>query len=66
MISIGEILNEDATPKFERLTDNEEAILITVDELPNQYEDMPALVLDNEDYEEELTEGNLISVAAFF
>ena len=61
MISIGEILNKDATPKFERLTDNKEAILIAVDELPDQYKDMPALVPDNkDDEEEELTEGDLL------
>jgi len=30
-----------------------------VNELPNQYEDMPALVPDNKD-EEELTEGDLL------
>jgi len=43
--------------KFERLTDNKEAILIAMNELPDQYKDMPALVLDNEDDKEELTEG---------
>ena len=30
-----------------------------MNELPNQYEDMPALVPDNKD-EEELTEGDLL------
>jgi len=34
-------------------TPNEEAIRITVDELPDQYEDMPALVPDTEDDKEE-------------
>jgi len=52
--------NEDTTPKFERLSDNKEAILIAVNELPNQYEDIPALILDNKDDEEELTEGDLL------
>jgi len=60
MISIEEIPNEDTTPKFERLSDDEEAILITVDELPDQYKNMPALVPDNEDNKEELTEGDLL------
>ena len=60
MISIEEIPNKDTTPKFERLTDNEEAIFIAVNELPNQYEDMPALLLDNEDEDEELPEGDLL------
>jgi len=31
-----------------------------VNELPDQYEDMPALVLDNEDDEDELVEGDLL------
>ena len=39
---------------------DEEAIHITVDELPNQYEDMLALVLDTEDDEEETIEGDLL------
>jgi len=42
------------------LTDNKEAILIAVNELPDQYEDMPALVSDNKDDKEELTEGDLL------
>ena len=42
------------------MTDDEEAILITVNELPDQYEDMPALVPDNKDEEKELTEGDLL------
>ena len=60
MISIEEIPDEDAAPKFERLSDDEEAILITINELPDQYKDMPALVSDNEDDEEEMTEGDLL------
>jgi len=59
-ISIEEIPNEDATPKFESLSGNEEYILIAVNELPDQYEDMLALELDNEDDEEELVEGDLL------
>jgi len=39
-------------------TPNEEAICITMDELPNQYKDMPALVPDTEDDEEETIEGD--------
>ena len=39
-------------------TSNEEAV--TVDELPDQYEDMPALVPDTEDNEEETIEGDLL------
>ena len=39
-------------------TPSEEAIHITVDELPNQYEDMPALVPDTKDDEEETIEGD--------
>jgi hypothetical protein len=59
-VSIEEIPNEDATPKYERLSSNEESILIAVNELPNEYEEMPALVPDTEDDEEE-TEGDLVS-----
>ncbi|EDR07074.1 reverse transcriptase-RNase H-integrase [Laccaria bicolor S238N-H82] len=60
-VFIEEIPDEDATPKFERLADNEEAILITVNELPNQYEDMPALVPNTEDDEEDESEGDLVT-----
>jgi hypothetical protein len=61
MISIEEIPDEDATPKFERLSSDEESILIAVNELPDEYEEMPALVLDTEDDEEDETEGDLVS-----
>jgi hypothetical protein len=60
-ISMVEIPNEDATPKFERLSNDEEAILIAVNELPDEYEEMPALVSDTEDDEENETEGDLVS-----
>jgi len=60
MISMEEIPDKDATPKFERLSHDEEAILIAVNELPDQYKEMPALVPDNKDDEEELTEGDLL------
>jgi len=55
-------VDEDATPKFERLPDTERSILIAVNELPDDYEDMLALVLDpdEEDEEEDLTEGDLL------
>jgi len=42
---------------------DEEAVHIAVNELPNQYEDMPALVPDtedNEEEEEETIEGDLL------
>jgi len=42
---------------------DEEAVYIAVNELPNQYEDMPALVPDTEDdeeEEEETIEGDLL------
>jgi hypothetical protein len=60
-ISMIEIPDEDATPKFERLSNDEESILIAVNELPNEYEEMLALVPDTEDDEEEQTEGDLVS-----
>jgi len=41
-------------------TPNEEAVHVTMDELPNQYKDMPALVPDTEDDEEETIEGDLL------
>ena len=55
-ISIEEIPDEDATPNFERLPEGERSILIAVNELPNTYEEMPALVPDLEDEEEDLIE----------
>jgi len=62
MVTIEEVPNEDATPKFERLPNTERSILIAVNELPDDYEDMPALVLDpdEEDEEDDLTEGDLL------
>ena len=53
-----EIPDEDATPKCIRLSDEEEAILMTIKELPNQYEELPALVSDKED--KKLPEGDLL------
>jgi len=63
MVTIEEVPDEDATPKFERLPNTERSILIAVNELPDDYEDMPALVLDHdeeEDEEDDLTEGDLL------
>jgi len=60
---IEEVPDEDATPKFERLPDTERSILIAVNELPDNYEDMPALVPDpneEQDEEDDLTEGDLL------
>jgi len=49
-----------STVSIEEIPDKE-AIHITVNELPDQYEDMPALVPDTEDDEEEGTiEGDLL------
>jgi len=51
-----------STVSIEEIPD-EEAIYIAVNELPNQYEDMPALVPDTEDdeeEEEEMIEGDLL------
>jgi len=62
-VTIEEVPDEDATPKFERLLDTEKSILIAVNKLPDNYKDMPALVLDpdeEEDEEDELTEGDLL------
>jgi len=61
-VTIEEVPDEDATPKFERLPDTEKPILIAVNELPDDYEDMLALVPDpdEEDKEDELTEGDLL------
>ena len=56
-----EIPDEDATPKCITLSDEEEATLMTVKELPNQYEELPALVSDKEDKEDKkLPEGDLL------
>jgi len=62
-VTIEEVPNEDATPKFERLPYTEKSILIAVNELPNDYKDMPELIPDpdkEEDKEDELTEGDLL------
>jgi len=62
-VTVEEVPNEDATPKFERLPDTEKSILIAVNKLPDDYEDMPALVPDpdkEENKEDELTEGDLL------
>ena len=50
------------TVSVEKIPD-EEAVHIAVNELPDQYENMPALVPDTEDdeeEEEETTEGDLL------
>jgi len=62
-VTIEEVPDEDATPKFERLPNTEKSILIAVNELPDNYEDMPALVPDpdkEENEEEGLTEEDLL------
>jgi len=61
-VTIEEVPDEDATPKIERLPDTERSILIAVNELPDDYEDMLALVPDpdEEDEEDDLTEGDLL------
>jgi len=62
-VMIEEVPDKDATPKFERLPNTEKSILIAVSKLPDDYEDMPALVPDpdeEEDKEDELTEGDLL------
>jgi len=50
-----------STVSIEEIPD-EEAVHIVVNELPDQYEDMPALVPDTEDdeEEEETIEGDLL------
>jgi len=55
-----ELRNLHVRKKSIKETSNEEAIHITVDELPDQYEDMPVLVPDTEDDEEETIEGDLL------
>jgi len=60
-VTIKEVPDEDATPKFERLPNTEKPILIAVNKLPDDYKDMLALVPDpdkEEDKEDELTEGD--------
>jgi len=62
-VIIEEVPDEGATPKFERLPNTERSILIAVNKLPDDYEDMLALVPDpdkEEDKEDELTEGDLL------
>jgi len=62
-VTIEEVPDEDTTPKFERLPNTERSILIAVNELPDNYKDMPVLVPDpdkEEDEEDELTEGELL------
>jgi len=61
MVMIEEVPDKDATPKFERFPNTEKSILIAVNELPDDYEDMLALVLDpDEEEEDDLTEGDLL------
>ena len=48
------------TPRYERLPEGEKSLLIEVEQLPNAYEDMPALVPDSEDSEEEFEQELLI------
>jgi len=63
MVTMEEVPDKDATPKFERFPDTERSILIAVNKLPDDYKDMPALVLDpdeEEDKEDDLTEGDLL------
>ena len=53
--------DEDATPKCIRLSDEEEAILMVVEELSYHYEELPALVFDKKDKEDKkLPEGDLL------
>jgi len=62
-VTIEEVPDKDTTPKFERLPDTEKSILIAVNELPDDYKDMLALVPDpdeEEDEEDDLTEGDLL------
>ena len=59
-VTIEEVLDEDATPRYERLPKGEKSLLIEVEQLPNAHEDMPALVPDEEDSDEEFKEELLI------
>ena len=59
-VTIEEVPDEDATPRYERLPEGERSLLIEVEQLPNAYEDMPALVPDEEDTDEEFEEELLI------
>jgi len=52
-------IRKKSTISIEEISD-EEAVPITVNELPDQYEDMPALVPDTEDDKEETIEGDLL------
>ena len=59
-VTIEEIPDEDATPRYKRLPEGERSLLIEVEQLLNAYEDMPALVPDEEDTDEEFKEELLI------
>ena len=59
-VAIEEIPDEDATSKYERLPEGEKSLLIEVEQLPNAYEDMPTLVPDEEDTDEEFEAELLI------
>ena len=59
-VTIEEIPDKDATPRYERLPEGEKSLLIEVEQLPNAYEDMPTLVPDEEDSDEEFEEELLI------
>ena len=52
-----EIPDEDATPKCISLSDEEEEIFVAIEELPNQYEELPALVYKED---KKLPEGDLL------
>ena len=59
-VTIEEVTDKDATPKYERLPEGEKSLLIEIEQLPNAYEDMPALIPDEEDSDEEFEEELLI------
>ena len=59
-VTIEEIPDEDAISRYERLPEGERSLLIEVEQFPNAYEDMPALVPDEEDTDEEFEEELLI------
>jgi len=52
-------IRKKSTVSIEEIPDKE-AIHIAVNKLPDQYEDMPALVPDTEDDEEKTIEGDLL------
>ena len=52
-VIIEEVPNKDATPRYERLPEGEKSLLIKVEQLANADEDMPALIPDKEDSDEE-------------